>query len=137
MGAAHADRLAVLFRTRDDGDEGAVDALEHERPRVLHGERQRRVEHVGRGQPVVEEAAFLAQPLGDGVDECGDVVVRLALDLGHACRRRHDRALADRVDRLAGTAPTSAQPSRAASSTSSQRRSFSPSDQMWLMAGRE
>ena len=82
VGAPHADRLAVLLRPRDDGAEGAVDPLEHERPGVLDGERERRVEHVRRRQPVVEEAALLAQSLGDGVDEGGDVVVRLALDLG-------------------------------------------------------
>jgi hypothetical protein len=64
-------------------------------------------------------------------------VVRLALDLGHALGRRQDDALADRRDILCETVPTSAQPSSAASSTSSQRRNFSPSDQMWLMAGRE
>ena len=73
-----------------------------ERPGVLHGERERGVDHVGRRQPVVEPAAFLARPSGDDVDERGDVVVRLALDLGDALGRRHDRPLADRRDRLGG-----------------------------------
>ena len=49
----------------------------------------------------MEPAPVLAEPLRDGVDERGDVVVRLALDLRHALRRRHDGALADRGDRLA------------------------------------
>ena len=98
--APHAQRLAVLLGPHDDGAEGPVEALEHERARFLHGERERRVEHVGRGEPVVEPASLLAEPLRDGVDEGGDVVVRLALDLGHALGRRRDGPLADRGDGL-------------------------------------
>ena len=59
-------------------------------------QRERGVEHVGRGQPVVEPAAVLAERLGDRVDERGDVVVRLALDLGDARRRRRAAPRADR-----------------------------------------
>ena len=97
----HADRLAVLLGAGDDGAEGAIEAFEHERARLLDGERERRVEHVRRREPVVEQAALLAEPLGDRVDEGGDVVVRLALDLGDPLGRRHDGALADRGDGLA------------------------------------
>ena len=85
----------------------------------------------------MEPAPFLPESLGDGVDEGGDVVVRPRLDLGDALRRRNDRSLADRIDRLAGTMPVSAHPSSAASSTSSQRASFASSDQIADMAGRE
>ena len=42
----HADRVAVLLGTGDDGSEGAIEALEQECPRVLDGEREGRVEHV-------------------------------------------------------------------------------------------
>ena len=85
----------------------------------------------------MEPAALLAEPLRDGVDERRNIVVRLALDLGHPLGRRHDGALADRGDRLARDTPISAQPSSAASSTSSQRRASRSSDQMLAMAGRE
>ena len=105
VGPAHADRLAVLLGAGDDGPEGSVEALEHERTRVLHRKRERRVEHVRRREPVVEEAALLAEPLGDGVDEGRDVVVRLPLDLGDALGRRHDGTLANRRDRLARYCP--------------------------------
>ena len=98
--ATHADRLPVLLGADDDGAEGAIETLEHERARVLHRERERRVEHVRRGEPVVEPAPLLAEPLGGGVDERRDIVVRLALDLGHALRRRQDDVLADRGDVL-------------------------------------
>ena len=93
---------------------------------------------VGRGQPVVEPAALVAELLGDGVDERGDVVLGSRFDLGDALGRRDRRARADRVDRGARDGcRCSAQPSSAASSTSSQRANLASSDQIAAMAGRE
>ena len=100
--APHADRLAVLLRAGDDGAEGAIETLEQVGAGVLDRERERRVEDVRGGEPVVEEATVRAEPLGDRVDERRHVVVRLELDLGHPLRRRHDRALADRLHGLDG-----------------------------------
>ena len=85
-------------------------------------QRERRVDDVGRRQPVVHPAALGAELLGDGVDERGEIVVGRLLDLGDALGGRRDRAArGSRRRRRRGTAPTSAQPSSAASSTSSQR----------------
>ena len=55
--------------------------------RLAQLQRQRRVEHVGGGEPVVDPAPVLADRLGDDVDEGGDVVVGGPL------------ALVDRLDR--------------------------------------
>ena len=90
--STHADRVAVLLGTGDDGSEGAIEALEQERPRVLDGEREGRVEHVRRREAVVEEAAVVAEPLGDRIHEGRNVVVRLPLDLGDPLGRRDDGA---------------------------------------------
>ena len=49
----------------------------------------------------MEPATFLAEPCRDCVDEGRDVVIRLALDLGHALGRRDDGVLANRRRRLA------------------------------------
>ena len=101
-------------------------------------ERERRVDDVRRGEAVVEPAPFRAELVGDRVDEGGEVVVRLLLDLGDALRRRRVCLGANlaRPPRRARR-PTSAQPSSAASSTSSQRSSLPSSDQILAMAGRE
>jgi hypothetical protein len=88
----------VLLGAPDDRTERAVDALEHEPAGVLHGECECCVQYVGRGEPEVEPPAVLAERLGDRVDECGDVVVRLPLELGDACRRRRLRGGADPLD---------------------------------------
>ena len=90
--AADAERLPVLLGPGDDRCQRPLDALEQERARVAQLQRERRVDDVGRGQPVVEPAALLAEPVLDGVDEGGEVVVRLALELGDPLRRRRDRA---------------------------------------------
>ena len=137
VGAAHAQRLPVLLGAGHDCVERPVERLEHDCAGILDGQRQRRVEHVRGGQPVVEPATLLSEPCRDCVDEGRDVVIRLALDLGHALGARDDGMLANRHRHSRSTAPTWTQPSSAASSTSSHRRSFSPSDQIWLMAGRE
>ena len=85
----------------------------------------------------MEPAAGRAELLRDGVDEGRDVVLRLALDLGDALRRRRLRAARISATASAGTAPSSAQASSAASSTSSQRASLLSSDQTPAIAGRE
>ena len=64
----------------------------------LQGER--RVEHVGRGQAEVEPAPVVAELVGDGIHERGEVVVRPLLDLGDALRCRRSRPLADARDRV-------------------------------------
>ena len=98
--ASHAQRLPVLFGAGRDGVERPIESLEHDCARILYGERERRVEHVRGGQPEMEPPALLAEPFRDGVDERCDVVVGLALDLGHALRSRDDGVLADRGSRL-------------------------------------
>ena len=86
--APDRDRVAMLLRPGDDGGERPLDAVEHERARFADLQRERGVEHVRRGQAVVEPAALLAELLRDRVDERGDVVVRSRLDLRHALGRR-------------------------------------------------
>ena len=85
----------------------------------------------------MEPTTLLAEPFGDRVDEGGDVVVRLSLDLGDTLGRR--TTARSRIASIAarGTTPVSAHPSSAASSTSSQRASLASSDQIADMAGRE
>ena len=86
----------------------------------------------------MEPAPVGAELSRDGVDERGEVVVRLALDLGDALRRRRRRrARGSRATASAGTTPSSAQASSAASSTSSQRSSLLSSDQTLAISGRE
>ena len=101
VGAADRHGLAMLLGARHDGGEGAVDPGEDQCAGIANLKRESGVEDVRRRQPVVEPAPLLAEPLGDRVDEGGDVVVRPRLDLGDALRRRNDGSLANRVDRLA------------------------------------
>jgi hypothetical protein len=79
--ATDHERVAVLLGACRDGAEGTVEALEHERARLLHGQGERRVEHVGRRQAVVEPATFAPDRLGDRVHERGYIVVRRSLEL--------------------------------------------------------
>ena len=58
--AANGQCLSVLLGPPDDGGEGTADPVENERARLLHGERERRVEDVGRCEAVVEPAALRA-----------------------------------------------------------------------------
>ena len=106
--APHAQRLSVLLGAADDRPERAVEALEHERARVLHGQRECGVEHVGRREPEVEPAAVRAERLADGVDECRYVVVRLPLELGDPCSRRRPRRGADPLDGIGRDDPDGA-----------------------------
>jgi len=82
--AAHAERVPMLLGPVDDSAKRAIEPFEHEGPGILDGEGEGRVEHVGRREAEVEPAPVLAQGPCDGVDERGDVVVRLPLELGHA-----------------------------------------------------
>ena len=102
MGSAHAVRLPVLLGPGDDCCKGAVVPAEDQGAGVADLERERGVEHVGGGEPVMEPAALLAEILGDGVHEGGDVVLGLGLELGDALRGGRHRAGADRLDRLGG-----------------------------------
>src|SRR3972149_5351195 len=62
--AADRQCLSVLLGPPDDGGKGTADPVENERARLLHGERERGVEDVGRREAVVEPAAFRAQRVG-------------------------------------------------------------------------
>ena len=93
VGAADAERVAVLQRPLDQGVAVGAGAGQDHLARLAQLQRQRRVEHVGGGQPVVDPAPVLADRGGDHVDEGGDVVV------GHLL------ALVDRLDREGGVRP--------------------------------
>ena len=92
--AADRDRGSVLEGAARDRSERCVESPEDERAGLTHLERERRVEHVRRREPVVEPAAGLADLLGDRIDERGDVVVSDALDLGDPLGRWRLRPLA-------------------------------------------
>ena len=93
--AADRNGVAVLLRSRGDRPKGTLELLQHERTGVLHRQRERRVDHVGRGQAEMEPAPVLTEGLGHCIDEGGHVVTGLALDLGHPVRPGSNRAGAD------------------------------------------
>ena len=93
VGAADAERVAVLERPLDQRVAVGAGAGQHDLARLAQLQRQRRVEHVGGGQAVVDPAPVLADRRGDDVDEGGDVVVGDPL------------ALLDRLDREGGVRP--------------------------------
>ncbi len=130
-------RRCSSARAVDDG-ERAVDPVEDQRARGAHLERERRVDDVRGGEPVVEPAALLAEPLGHRVDERGGVVVeRRPRSRRPAPASARSRSRAAPRAASAGTTPSSAQAAVAASSTSSQDASLPSSDQILAMAGRE
>ena len=138
VGAADANGAPVLAGKRHDGRERSLESLQDQLAGSPDLQRQRRVDDIRGGEPVVEPAPLLAELLADGVDEGGRVVVERGLDLAHArgirsLRRRRDLLRVRRAEPL----PSSAQPSSAASSTSSQLESLPSSDQRAAMAGRE
>ena len=96
--AADHHRRSVLFRAPDDRGEGAVDPLEDERAGILDLQREACVDDVRRREAEMNPASLRAELLGHRIDERGRVVVGDALDLGHAFRRGHGDALADRAD---------------------------------------
>ena len=105
VGAADAERVAVLERPLDqrvaEGDRARDDDL----PGLADLGRQRRVEDVGGGQPVVDPAALRADRGGDDVDERGDVVVGRPLALLDRLDRERGPLAAGRGVGLAGTTP--------------------------------
>ena len=133
---ADADGVAVLLARAYDRFERTVDSFQDQMPGVLDLQRKCGVDDVRGRQPVVHPASGFAELLRYGVDESGDVVVGDAFDLGDALGSRHLGPRADLRNVAGRDAPTSAQASRAASSTSSQRASRFSSDQIVAMAGR-
>ena len=93
--AADRERVTVLFGACDDGVGRTRDPVPDERARALDRQGERGVENIGRREPVVEPATLGAEVRHDRVDEGRNVVIRRALELRHARRRRRLRALAD------------------------------------------
>ena len=81
------------------------------------------VDDVGGGEPEVEVAPLVADGLLDRLDEGGDVVALLGLQLGDRGLGRPGRPPSASRAASAGIRPTAAQPSAASSSTSSHRPS--------------
>ena len=102
VGAADADRAAVLLGLLHDRVDRAIQPGEDQLPGVLDLEREGRVDDVGGGEAVVDPAALGPELLGDGVDERGGVVVGDPLDLRDALDARRLRAGANRGDILGG-----------------------------------
>src|SRR4051794_795903 len=94
VGAPDAQRVAELARALREGDRELARAREDRLARAAQLERERRVEHVGGRQPVVDPAAGRPGGGGEHVDEGGDVMVRDGLALGDGLDR--ERRGADR-----------------------------------------
>jgi len=94
----------LLGPCRHDG-ERAVEPGDDQRAGLADLEGERRVDDVGGGEAVVEPAAFVAQLLGDGVDERRRVVMERRLDLRHALGCRALRVLLQRLRRVGGHDP--------------------------------
>ncbi len=90
VGAADAERVAVLQRPLDQGVAVGAGAGDDDLAGPAQLQRQRRVEHVGGGEAVMDPAPVLADRAGDDVDEGGDVMVG------------HPLPLVDRLDRERG-----------------------------------
>ena len=121
MGAPDAEGLRVLARPGDERVAVGGRALDEDRPSLDQLQAERGVEHVGGGEPVVDPPPLLADRGGDDVDERGDVVVGGPLALPDRLDRERG-PLAAASAASAGTRPSAAQASVAASSTSSQPR---------------
>ena len=76
----------VLVGARDDGADGVGEPVQDQLSGLLHLERERRVDDVRRREAVVEPPPDRTEPLGDGVDERGGVVVEPGLELRDALR---------------------------------------------------
>ena len=131
VGAAHAQRARVLARPLGQRGGQLARARHDHLARAPELERERRVEHVGRGEAEVDPAAGRPGRRGQHVDECRHVVIGDRL------------ALLDRLDReggapdrpqLVGEGPSSA--SAAATSTSRQAVMRASSVQMAPSCGR-
>ena len=81
VGTPDAERLGVLSRLRNERVAIAARARGQDRPGLDQLQRQRRIEHVGGGEPVVDPPSVLADRVGDHVDERGDVVIGRPLPL--------------------------------------------------------
>ena len=94
------------LRASTTASNAARDAVEEERARLADLQRERRVEHVGGRQPVVEPPSpFGVQPFADCVDERGEIVARPALDLATCSGEGGAASRADRRCRLCGNDP--------------------------------
>src|SRR6266550_7485394 len=100
--ATNADGVTVLLRPCDDRGECLVDACEDQAAGILNLQRKRRVDDVGRGEPIVEPASLGPQLLCDGIHERSGVVVDDAFDLGDTLRCRRSRVRANLRDVFAG-----------------------------------
>jgi hypothetical protein len=98
--AADRQREPVLLCSRGDRLERSIDSPQDDLARGAHLERERRVDHVRGGEPVVEPAPGGPELARDRVDECGQVVMRLLFDLGHAGRGRNRCLRPDLTRRL-------------------------------------
>src|SRR5918995_3215202 len=90
----------MLFGLRNYRAEGRIDSLEHELAGLSDLQRQRRIEHIRRGQSVVEPTPHGPELLGDGVDERRYIVLRALLDLRNALGRGRHGALTNLGRRL-------------------------------------
>ena len=112
---------AVLVRPAPAGRAQLVDAGQDLVRRLAQQDRQRGVEHVGRGHAQVQPARRLAGQLLDVGQEGDDVVARALLDLQDARRVELARRLPRTAAAVpAGTVPAASIASQAASSTRSQ-----------------
>ncbi len=103
--AADRDREAVLLRARGDQVERTVEPIEDQLACGSKLQRERRVDDIRGREPVVEPTARRAEPGRHGVDERGQVVLRLLLDLRHAGRGWGPRLRVDLLCRLGGYRP--------------------------------
>ncbi len=87
VGAADAERVALLEGPLDQGVAVGAGGGEDDLAGLAQLQRQRRVEHVGGGEAVVDPAPVLADGGGDDVDEGSDVVVGDPLALFHRLDR--------------------------------------------------
>jgi hypothetical protein len=87
--AADREREPVLLCPHGDRLERSIDSPQDDLARGAHLERERRVDDVRRGEPVVEPAPGGPKLSRDRVDEGGQVVMCLLLDLGHPGGRRN------------------------------------------------
>ena len=134
VGATHHQGPGVLAGTGHDGLDDGVQAGQDEVRGGPALQRQRRVHDVAAGQAEVQEAAFLADALGDLCHEGHDVVVGGALQLGDAVDV-DTGAGGDAATASDGTSPRSASTRRTASSTRSMCSKRLRSDHSSAMAG--
>ena len=87
MRSPDLEGFPLFLGPHHDGGKRALECGEDQGAGVPDLERQGGVDHVRGRQPVVEPTAGLAELLGDGVYEGGDVVVGERLDFGDALRR--------------------------------------------------